>query len=109
VGTLRENFVVGAEVRGLSRRRVVFRHALRNAAGPTLTVIGLRVPVLIGSSVITETLFNLPGMGKLTLDAAAQQDIPVIQGTLLVTITIVLIANVLVNVALARLTPQRTR
>jgi peptide/nickel transport system permease protein len=109
VGTLRDNFVVGAEVRGLSRRRVVFRHALRNAAGPTLTVLGVRVPQLVGGAVITETLFNLPGMGKLTLDAAAQQDIPVIQGTLLVTIAIVLAANVLVNGALLRLRPQARR
>jgi peptide/nickel transport system permease protein len=109
VGTLRENFVIGAEVRGLSRRRVVFRHALRNAAGPTLTVIGVRVPQLIGGAVITETLFNLPGMGQLTLHAAAQQDIPVIQGTLLVTIAIVLLANVLVNGALVRLRPQARR
>jgi len=109
VGTLRENFVVGAEVRGLSRRRVVFRHALRNAAGPTLTVVGFRVPQLIGGAVITETLFNLPGMGKLTLDAAAQQDVPVIQGTLLVAIAIVLLANVLVNGALVRLRPQARR
>jgi len=109
VGTLRENFVTGAEVRGLSRRRVVFRHALRNAAGPTLTVLGVRVPQLIGGAVITETLFNLPGMSKLTLDAAAQQDIPVIQGTLLVAITIVLLANVLVNGMLVRLRPQARR
>jgi peptide/nickel transport system permease protein len=109
VGTLRENFVIGAEVRGLSRRRVVFRHALRNAAGPTLTVLGVRVPQLIGGAVITETLFNLPGMGKLTLDAAAQQDIPVIQGTLLVAIVLVLLANVLVNGTLVRLHPQARR
>lgn len=106
VGTLGENFVVGAEVRGLSRRRVVFRHALRNASGPTLTVLGIQVPVLIGGAVITETLFNLPGMGKLTLDAANRHDIPVIQGTLLVSIAVVLVANVLVNAALVRLRPQ---
>jgi peptide/nickel transport system permease protein len=109
VGTLRENFITGAEVRGLSQRRVLFRHALRNAAGPTLTVLGVRVPQLIGGTMITETLFNLPGMGKLTLDAAAQQDIPVIQGTLLVTIAIVLLANVLVNGALVRLRPHARR
>jgi peptide/nickel transport system permease protein len=106
VGALGENFVVGAEVRGLSRHRVVFRHALRNASGPTLTVLGIQVPVLIGGAVITETLFNLPGMGKLTLDAANRHDIPVIQGTLLVSIGLVLVANLLVNVALVRLRPQ---
>jgi peptide/nickel transport system permease protein len=109
VGTLWENFVIGAEVRGLSRRRVVFRHALRNAAGPTLTVLGFRVPQLIGGAVITETLFNLPGMGKLTLDAAGTQDVPVIQGTLLVAISLVLLANVLVNGVLIRLRPQARR
>jgi peptide/nickel transport system permease protein len=109
VGTLRENFVIGAEVRGLSRPRVVFRHALRNAAGPTLSALGVRVPQLIGGAVITETLFNLPGMGKLILNAAAQQDIPVIQGTLLATIALVLLANTLVNGALVRLRPQARR
>lgn len=106
VGTLGENYVVGAEVRGLSRSRVLFRHALRNASGPTLTVLGIQVPVLIGGAVITEALFNLPGMGKLTLDAANRQDLPVIQGTVLVSIALVLVANVLVNVALVRLRPQ---
>jgi peptide/nickel transport system permease protein len=109
VAQLAENYVTGAVVRGLSERRVLFRHALRNAAGPALTVLGIGVPMVLGGAVVTEKIFNLPGLAQLALQASAQHDVPLIQGTLLVTITVVLVANTLVNLALARLTPQGRR
>ena len=86
--------------------RLALRSVLRSGLRSTLTVLGIQVPVLIGGAVITEALFNLPGMGKLTLDAAQRQDLPVILGTVLVSIALVLTANVLVNMALVRLRPQ---
>ncbi|EFC81546.1 ABC transporter permease [Parafrankia sp. EUN1f] len=109
VGTLRENFVTGATVRGLSVRRVVFGHALRNAVGPALTVVGLYVPRLIGGAVVAEAVFNLPGLGQQALQAAERGDIPVIQGVLVTSIALVLVCNVAVNVALVRLRPAAER
>ncbi|WP_238015482.1 ABC transporter permease [Dactylosporangium sp. AC04546] len=109
VGQLGENYVTGAVVRGLGPRRVLFRHALRNAVGPALTVLGIGVPMVLGGAVVTEKIFNLPGVARLALQAADQHDVPLIQGTLLVTITVVLVCNTLVNLVLLRLTPQGGR
>ncbi|WP_327232751.1 ABC transporter permease [Streptomyces sp. NBC_01317] len=109
VGALRENYVTGAEMRGFSSRRVLFGHVLRNAAGPALSVLGLSVPVILGGAVVTEKIFNLPGIAQLSLQSAEQHDIPVIQGTLLVTVVVVLIANIAVNAALAALNPAARR
>lgn len=108
-GALRENYVTGAAARGLSARRVLLRHVLRNAAGPALTVIGLEIPNLIGGAVVAEKIFNLPGVAQLALQAGSSHDIPVIQGTLLVTIAVVLVSNIAVNLALLRLNPQARR
>ncbi|CAM5398827.1 hypothetical protein SANTM175S_10431 [Streptomyces antimycoticus] len=102
VGTLRENYVTGAVMRGLPARRVVFGHALRNAAGPALTALGMSVPMLLGGAVVTQQIFALPGLAQLTLQSAEQHDIPVIQGTLLVTIAVVLVVNVAVPRGAAR-------
>jgi peptide/nickel transport system permease protein len=109
VGALRENYVVGAEMRGFSRRRVLFGHVLRNASGPALAVLGLAVPGIIGGAVITEKLFNLPGIAQLALEAAQQGDIPVILGTLMVTVVVVLVASTLVNLAQSALNPLARR
>ncbi|MFC4031901.1 ABC transporter permease [Streptomyces polygonati] len=109
VGELRANYVTGAAMRGLSARRVLFGHVLRNAAGPALTVLGMSVPMLIGGAVVTERIFNLPGIAQLSLQAAQQHDVPVIQGTLLVTVGVVLIANIAINAALTALNPAARR
>jgi len=109
VAQLGENYVTGAVVRGLGARRVLFGHALRNAVGPALTVLGVGVPTVLGGAVVTEKIFNLPGLAQLALQAAAQHDVPLIQGTLLVAVTVVLACNTLVNLALSRLTPQGRR
>ncbi|MFE1929135.1 ABC transporter permease [Streptomyces sp. NPDC059474] len=109
VGALRENYVTGAVMRGLPARRVVFGHALRNAAGPALTALGMSVPMLLGGAVVTQQIFALPGLAQLTLQSAEQHDIPVIQGTLLVTIAVVLVVNVAVNAALLALNPAARR
>lgn len=109
VGAMGENYAVGAAARGLSARRVLYRHVLRNAAGPALTVLGLEVPNLIGGAVIAEKIFALPGVAQLALQSGASHDIPVVQGTLLVTIAVVLVSNIAVNAALTRLAPQSRR
>lgn len=109
VGALRENYVTGAEMRGFSRRRVLFGHVLRNASGPALAVLGMAVPTIIGGAVITEKLFNLPGIAQLALVSAEQGDVPVILGTLLVTVVVVLIASMVVNAAQTALNPVARR
>jgi peptide/nickel transport system permease protein len=109
VGALDENYVLGAAARGLSARRTLFRHVLRNAAGPALTVLGVQVPMLIGGAVVAEKMFALPGVAQLALTAGSERDVPVIQGALLVTIGVVLASNILVNAVLLRLTPQARR
>ncbi|WP_159982417.1 MULTISPECIES: ABC transporter permease [unclassified Novosphingobium] len=109
VGELSENYVTGAVVRGLSRRRILFVHVLRNAAGPALTVLALKVPMLIGGAVVTEAIFNMPGMGKLAADSALRGDVPVVQGTLVVSILLILACNLCVNVLLGILQPASRR
>ena len=73
-------------MRGLTPPRIVVVHALRNGAGPAVALLGMHVPKLIGGAVITEKIFSMPGLGSLTKEAALQGDVPVVQGTLLVTI-----------------------
>ncbi|GAA1275235.1 ABC transporter permease [Kitasatospora nipponensis] len=109
VAALRENYVTGATMRGLSGRRVLFGQVLRNAAGPAVTVLGMNVPILIGGAVVTERIFNLPGIAQLSLRAAEQHDVPVIQGTLLVTVAVVLVANLAVVAGVLALNPAARR
>lgn len=106
VGVLAENYIVGARVRGLSNRSILFRHALRNAAGPAVTVIGMVIPLLVGEAIIAEQVFGLPGIGQFALQAAQEKDMPVIQGVLLVLIAVVLACNIVVDLALGWLRPE---
>jgi len=109
VAALRENFVVGATVRGLSPRRILYRHVLRNALAPTVTIVGLEIPQLLGAAVVTEALFALPGLGQLALTAAQEHDLPVIQGVLLVMVVIVLVCNLAIDGLLGWLRPATRR
>ena len=109
VTVLDENFVTGAVVRGLSGRRVLFRHALRNAMPAPITALGLHLPRLIGGAVVVEMIFSLPGIGQLALQGAQEHDIPVIQGMLITVIALVLVANVTVNTLVAQLRPTPGR
>lgn len=104
-----ENYATGAIMRGFSARRVLFGHVLRNAIAPTLAVIGLAVPAIIGGAVITEKIFNLPGIAQLALDSAERGDVPVVLGALLVTVFVVLVASTTVNLAQTALNPLARR
>jgi peptide/nickel transport system permease protein len=109
VSALNENYVVGARMRGLSRRRIVAVHALRNGAGPAVALLGVHLPKLIGSAIIVETVFVLPGIGSLTKDSALRGDVPVVQGTLLVMVVVVVASGVLFNALLYTLRPAARR
>jgi peptide/nickel transport system permease protein len=109
VATLQENYVTGAVVRGFSRRRVLLVHALRNGAGPAVAILGMKIPTLLGGAVVTETIFSMPGFGMLSADSALRGDVPVVQGTLVVAIVLVLFCNVIVNIVLGGLRPASRR
>jgi ABC-type dipeptide/oligopeptide/nickel transport system permease component len=80
---LTQEFVTAARARGLPERRVILRHALRNAAIPILTVLGLQAGALLSGAIITETIFSWPGLGRLTLQAIQSRDFPLVQGCVL--------------------------
>ncbi|HEY1700062.1 MAG TPA: ABC transporter permease [Trebonia sp.] len=100
VSVLEQNYVTGARVRGLPYRRVLFRHALRNAIGPALTVLGNDFPMMLAGAVAAEEVFSLPGLGQLLLTSAQTRDIPVVQGVLLVVSAFVVAVNIVINTLL---------
>ena len=94
---LGEDYVRTARAKGLAERTVMLKHVLRNALVPIITVIGLTVALMIGGTVVTETVFNLPGVGNLVVRAVLRRDYPVIQGTLLVIAAIYVLINLLID------------
>jgi peptide/nickel transport system permease protein len=100
VQALEQNYIVGARVRGLPYRRILFRHALRNAAGPALVILGIDFPQMLAGAVAAEAVFSLPGLGQLLLESAQTRDIPVVQGLLLVISVFVIVVNLVVNTIL---------
>jgi peptide/nickel transport system permease protein len=109
IGAYRENYVIGATVRGLSRRRIFFRHVLKNGIGPAVAVLGLEFPALIGGSVIVESIFALAGFGQFAATSAQMGDVPSVQGVLVVSIVLVVTFNLIVNLLLGRISPASQR
>lgn len=103
---LREDFVRTATAKGVPRRRVIYRHALRNALMPVLSVIGLRFGALLGGAVMTETIFAWPGLGQLTVAAISQRDFPLIQGIVLTFAIIFALVNLVVDLLYAVVDPR---
>jgi ABC-type dipeptide/oligopeptide/nickel transport system permease component len=103
---LAEDFIRTARAKGLSWRKVTYRHALRNAAIPIVTVLGLDFGRLLGGAVIVETVFAWPGMGRYMVEAITVRDIYVVQGTILVFATAVVVVNLLVDVIYGVLDPR---
>jgi peptide/nickel transport system permease protein len=101
-----EDYIRAAAARGLRPREIMFRHALRNAALPVLTVLGLQLAGLLGGVVITETVFSWPGLGTLTVEAIERRDYPVLQGCVLVISTAYVIVNLLTDSASAMVDPR---
>jgi dipeptide transport system permease protein len=103
---LGDNYVRTARAKGLTQRRVVGVHALRNALIPVVTTIGLQVGVLMGGAILTETIFSWPGIGKWMIDAIAKRDYFVVQGGLLLIAVIVMIVNLVVDVLYGLVNPR---
>jgi len=103
---IRQDYVRTARAKGLTERIIVLGHALRNALIPIATLLGLSVPGLVSGALITETIFAWPGMGRLTFDAARDRDYPIIMGTLLVSMVLVIAGNFLADIAYTFLDPR---
>lgn len=103
---LREDYVRTARSKGATGSRVVFKHALRNAFIPVLTTLGLQFGNLLGGAVIVESIFSLPGLGRLTVDAITARDLPMIQGAILVVAIAFSLVNLLVDLGYAALDPR---
>jgi peptide/nickel transport system permease protein len=106
--TLGEDYIRTARAKGLSRRTVVIKHALRAALTPIVTIFGIDVGTLIGTTVITETVFNLRGLGFLSIQSIQQQDLPVIMGVTIVAAVALVVANLLVDILYAVVDPRVT-
>jgi len=104
--TMSEDYIRTARAKGLARRRVVIRHGLRAAITPIVTIFGLDIGQLIGNAVITETVFNLHGLGLLSIQGINSQDLPVIMGVVLVATFAVVVANIIVDIAYAAVDPR---
>jgi peptide/nickel transport system permease protein len=105
-GVLRHGYITTARAKGLSERRVILRHAFRNAMLPLVTILGIQLGALFGGAVVTETIFAIPGMGRLLVDAILSRDYPVVQGVVLFITFVVVLANLAVDVAYTFLDPQ---
>ncbi|MDP0930064.1 ABC transporter permease [Paracoccus onubensis] len=103
---MRQDYVRTARAKGISERSVLFDHALRNASMPIVTVVGLGVALLISGSLITETVFAIPGIGRLTADAILRRDYPIIQGVVLLFSLLYVLVNLLIDLLYTLLDPR---
>lgn len=103
---LAEDYIRTADAKGVGPRRRLLRHALKNAAVPIVTIVGIGFALLIGGVVITETVFNIPGVGRLVVDAIGRRDYPIIQGTVLVFAGIYVLVNLLVDLSYGLFDPR---
>jgi peptide/nickel transport system permease protein len=103
---LAEDYIRTARAKGVATRSMLLKHALKNAGVPIVTVIGIGVALLIGGVVITETVFNIPGIGRLVVDAISKRDYPIIQGVILIFSGVYVLVNLLVDMSYTLLDPR---
>jgi peptide/nickel transport system permease protein len=103
---LERPFIRMLRATGIPRRSIIFKHALRSAAIPVVTIVGLVFVAVLGGSVVVESVFALPGLGSLAVQATTQSDLPLIQGIALYFTVIVIVVNLIVDLAYGFLDPQ---
>jgi peptide/nickel transport system permease protein len=103
---IRQDYITTARAKGLATRTVIFKHAMRNALLPVVTILGLSVPGLIGGSVIFETIFAIPGMGQLFYTSVMARDYPTIMGILVIGAVLTLIGNLIADLSYALADPR---
>jgi len=106
LGVLSEDYIRTAYAKGLAPRRVLVRHALKNASLPVVTIIGIGFALLIGGAVVTESVFALPGLGRLTVDAILRRDYPIVQGVVLVVSGVYVLINLVIDLLYVVLDPR---
>jgi peptide/nickel transport system permease protein len=103
---LREQFITAGRAKGLGERAVVYKHALKNAMIPTVTIIGISFAILISGAVVVETVFNIPGLGRLIISAVLRRDYPVIQGVVLCIAFLYMLINLAVDLSYVLFDPR---
>ena len=103
---LTEDYIRTAKAKGLSNTGLLIQHAVRNAAVPIVTIIGIGIALLIGGVVVTESVFNIPGLGRLTIDAVLRRDYPIIQGIILVFSAVYVVVNLIIDLLYTVLDPR---
>jgi peptide/nickel transport system permease protein len=103
---LREQFITAGRAKGLGERAVVYKHALKNAMIPTVTIIGISFAILISGAVVVETVFNIPGLGRLIISAVLRRDYPVIQGVVLCIAGLYMLINLAVDLSYLAFDPR---
>lgn len=106
IEVMSEDYIRTARAKGLRERRVIFRHGIRSAITPVVTAAGLDIGILLGGAILTESVFNIPGIGRLAFDSIQNSDLPVIQGTVLLGAFFIIFANLVVDVIYAFLDPR---
>ena len=106
IEVLKEDYIRTARAKGLSETKILMRHALKNAAVPIVTVIGLGIALLIGGVVVTESVYNIPGLGRLVLDAVLARDYPIIQGLILFFSLIYVLLNLIIDLTYTLFDPR---
>jgi peptide/nickel transport system permease protein len=106
IETMGEDYIRTARAKGLSERRVVLRHGLRSAITPIVTAAGLDIGILLGGAILTESVFNIPGIGRLVFESIQHADFPMIQGTVLIGTFFIVTANLIVDIIYAFLDPR---
>ncbi len=106
IDTMQEDYIRTARAKGLSERRVVFRHGVRSAITPIVTLLGLDIGILLGGAILTETVFNIQGIGRFAYEAIVRFDLPVIQGTVLFGAFFIVIMSLIVDILYAFIDPR---
>ena len=106
IDVMGEDYIRTARAKGLRERSVVMKHGVRSAITPLVTVLGLDIAILLGGAVLTETVFDIPGIGRLNYDAITHGDFPIIQGTIVLAAVFIIVANIVVDIAYAYLDPR---
>ena len=106
IETMGEDYIRTARAKGLPERRVIWKHGVRSAITPVITVLALDIGALLGGAVLTETVFDIPGIGRLNYDAILHSDFPVVQGTVLLAAMFIIVANIVVDIGYAYLDPR---
>jgi peptide/nickel transport system permease protein len=106
IDTMQEDYIRTARAKGLSERKVIFRHGVRAAITPIVTLLGLDIGILLGGAILTETVFNIPGIGRFAYDAIVRFDLPVIQGTVLFGAFFIVTMSLIVDILYAFIDPR---